>query len=435
MNQALFQSLILESQRRTLPDYARRDLDVPSIASSATAIVGNRRCGKTYRTYQFCRELLDAGTKPEQICRIQFNDLRLRAIDTDTLLLIDQSYYALYPSFRDESTVYFIFDEIHRIRDWELYVLQLLDNQHHRVLVTGSTSKILTGNIASGLRGKCLTSNLLCFSFREYLRYHAIEPETVSPKGQAYCRNAFRNYMDDGGFAGAYALDPFQKTELLQTYWETMLMRDVLEAHPADALHIEMLLFVSQALISRVGCPMTLSKVRENARLAGLSFADDVPARILRYLEEAFALYTVPFFSRSERVRNRRYQKVYACDWALAHSVGLAGVLDDARLFENCVFLELKRRRNRLYYYQTKKGHEVDFVAVPRDNSPPKLVQVCHTLTEDSRRREIRPIGEAGRMLGISEVVVVTMDEEESLNIDGIGVRVVPAWKWFLECT
>lgn len=100
---------------------------------------------------------------------------------------------------------------------------------------------------------------------------------------------------------------------------------------------------------------------------------------------------------------------------------------------QSVLWLELKRRRHRVYYYRTKKGHEIDFIAVPRDNSPPELVQVCHTLTEENRRRELRPIGETARMLGISEARIVTMDSEETLSVDGIGVQVVPAWKWFLQ--
>ncbi len=62
--------------------------------------------------------------------------------------LIEEAYYELFPEKLYNEKVYFIFDEIHRIDGWEDYILQLMDNNQHTVLVTDSTSKLLSGDIA-----------------------------------------------------------------------------------------------------------------------------------------------------------------------------------------------------------------------------------------------------------------------------------------------
>jgi len=432
MNSTIFQSVIIENQQRNIPKYVKRELQIPDVTFSATAIVGCRRSGKTFRTYQFRDELKQKGIDSSQICRIQFNDLRIIRMQTSDLLQIDQSYYALYPEYMNRKDVYFIFDEIQRLEGWEDYVLQLIDNEKHHVIITGSTSKILSGKIAAGLRGKCISTQLHPFSFREFARYNSIEVDTVSPSGVAYSKSLLAKFLLHGGFSGTYELEDFQKTELLQSYWETMLLRDVLESHPEIAIQFEVLRFFSQALISRVGCATTINKLKENGRAAGLKFSDEIPSKILSFLEEAFVLYSVQFFSPSERIRNRHYQKIYACDWALAKSVGFAGVLNEGALFENLVCIELKRRKYKVSYYLTKQGYEIDFVVQNFQNSLIAQYQACHTLTDSNRLRETRGIVDTAKKFGIEQNFIITYDQQETIVLDGVKIEVIPLWKWLL---
>ncbi len=131
MNLSLFQKIIKDFQIRILPSLTPRDLKLSFIKDMSLTIVGIRRGGKTYRTYQLLQDLEPQGVRKENICRIHFNYHRLRSLSIDHLHLIDEAFYSLYPAKQMKEVVYFIFDEIHRVTGWEDYILYLLENPLH----------------------------------------------------------------------------------------------------------------------------------------------------------------------------------------------------------------------------------------------------------------------------------------------------------------
>jgi predicted AAA+ superfamily ATPase len=399
------------------------------------AIVGARRSGKTYRTYQFVRDHLERGGRIEDVCRVQFNDHRLSDLTRADLSSIDEAYYALYPEKRGREEVFFIFDEIHRIEGWEDYVLQLLDEPTHRVLITGSTSRLLRGEIAGGLRGKNMPVVLYPFSFREFLLHYGIAPDAVTSRGRGHLRKSLSRYLQQGGFPGLLDADERVHVELLQTYWDTMVLRDIIEAHPHDNIPVAVFSHFAQALVARTACPFTVRSMVGGMREAGLSFTAETIYSYLRFLEEAFMVFAVPIFSPSEKVRQRNYHKVYAIDWALAQAIAPAEGVDVTRQLENMVYLELRRRGWEVSYFRTRQGWEIDFVAVRKtDRSPQRMIcQVAYTVKgKDVRERELRGLSETARHLRADCVTVVTLNDEESLDMDGVHVEIVPAWKWLI---
>jgi len=436
MDLGLMQRILVDGQRRELPRLTERELPLRFIKDMSLAIVGARRCGKTYRTHQLVAELMRKKVQREDICRIQFNDLRLARLAAEDLVTIDEAYYALYPEKRGRRRVWFIFDEIHRVDGWEDYILYLLEERLHRVLITGSTSRLLSGRIASALRGKNFSSQLFPFSFGEFIRHYGVAPDTVSSGGRSHLRKMFDRYLHQGGFPGLLDLDPALHVELLQNYWETMLLRDVVEAHPHENIRFSTLSYFAQALASRVACPMTVRGIGVGMTEAGLQVSGETLYRYLQHLEEAFMLVAVPFYSKSERVRNRHYRKVYAVDWALAGSVAPGEGIDLSRRLENLVYVELRRRGYDVYYYRTRKGYEIDFVAVPRKPlaAGRRLFQVCYRFGDSEvRRRELRGLAETLDFLKIAQATVLTGNEEKSVTVDGHHVNVVPTWQWLLE--
>ncbi len=435
MNLPLFQKIIKDFQVRPLPSLTPRDLPLSFIKDMSLAIVGTRRGGKTYRTFQFIHDLVQQGVPMENFCRIQFNDHRLRAVSIDHLHMIDEAFYSLYPAKQTKEIVYYIFDEIHRVAGWEDYILYLLENPQHRILLTGSTSKFLKGEIASALRGKNFPVGLFPFSFREFIRHYNVEEDVISSQGQSRLRKMFQKYLDQGGFPGLLDLVPHLHIELLQSYWDTMVLRDIIEAHPKDNINITSFTHFSQALLSRISCPMTVRKIMTNMEQAGLSFSPETLYRYLRYLEEAFMLYTIQIHSKSEKIRNRNYRKVYAIDWALADAIAPAGGVDITRKFENMIFIELLRRGYHVSYYLTKKNYEIDFIATKRTTreKAAHLYQVCYDFRDpEVRERELRGILETASFLNIRDVYVITFNEEETIAMNGLNVSVLPAWKWLI---
>jgi hypothetical protein len=346
---------------------------------------------------------------------------------------IDTAYFAMYPSARDAGPVYFIFDEIHRIDGWEDYVLYLLDNPAHRVLITGSTSRLLSGDIASALRGKCRTQELSGFSFREFLRHLGIAPDPVSLAGKSHLQHAFTRYLAQGSYPELFKYESTRHREILQEYWKAMLVRDVVEAHARDGVNYEAFTYFAQSLISRTACPFTVRRLMAEMQQAGLGCSPPSAYAYLRYLKEAFAVDTVSVFTESVRVRQRNYQKVYACDWALAEAVSVASSRGSSRALETLVYRELKRRAKQVSYLTHSRGGEIDFVSRSMPGGAYELIQVCGELTDENTARELNALPDACRYIGTGSATVVTLWEEREALVDGLRVRVVPAWRWLLE--
>ena len=436
MNIEVIQRVIMDFQMKDLPLLTDRDLDVTPIDNMSFTLVGSRRTGKTYRTFQYVNQLLSSGIALENICRIQFNDHRLQTLKADELHVVDNAYYALFPDKRGKEDVYFIFDEIHRIDGWEDYILYLLDDHRNKIMITGSTAKLLKGDIASALRGKSFPRELLPFSFSEFARHYSVDTDTVSTIGASRLIELLQRYIRQGGFPGLLNLDSELHHDLLESYWDTMVLRDIIEAHPSDHINIVAFSRFSNALLSRVSCPVTVNRIITNLRLGGIKFSSETLYRYLHYLQEAYMLFTVEFFSKSEKIRSQNYKKVYAVDWALADAIVQAEGVDPTRQFENLVYLELRRRGYSLSYYRTRQGYEIDFVAVKKQGNITirELYQVCYVMDDpEVRRRELRAISKASNFLDCKACYIITFNSEETLNLDGVTVQVVPVWKWLLK--
>lgn len=429
MNRESIKRIIVDFQERPLPKTIARQMKIRELNDTAVVITGARRSGKTYRTYQYIQQKIEEGVSIENFCRIQFNDNRL--LELQDLNEIDAAYMELYPEKINRERVYYVFDEIHRVAGWEDYVLKLLDNRLNTVIVTGSTSKLMSGDIASSLRGKCYPHNLFPFSFSEYLSYRKIAPELRGTKALARVKKAFNDYLDCGGFSGLYPLNGLERVEMLQNYWDTMLIKDIIEAHPQDRINIGVFERFAAMLVSRNACPMTVRRLIRELLNLGYKTSPDAVYRYLQYLKEAFMIYTVPFFTKSSKQIALNYKKVYVIDWALADAVSSGEGMTDSRRLENLVFLHLKRTYRKISYYKTRQGYEVDFVVQPTHQKEPDLYQVTYSLMDEGvREREIRSLVKAAGFLGSRNNYIITMDNEtENIIEKDVTVSVLPAYQ------
>ncbi len=430
----VFKEIILDSINSLIPKYTERDVFIPEIENMSICITGARRTGKTYRTYQYIQELINRGVSRSNICRIQFNDHRIISFPSKEFHAIDQAYYSLFPDKRNKETVWFIFDEIHRIDGWEDYILYLLDNTYHKVLITGSTSKLLKGGISTALRGKNYSLPMYPFSFREFLLHYKIDPDSKSSKGKSELIHYFERYLSQGGFPGLLNLPGELHLELLQSYWDTMILNDIIEAHPNDKINIVTFTQFYKSLLVRVSRPMSINNIVKELRQIPVRFSVETIYRYLEYLKEAFLVYTLEIFSESEAVRIQNYKKLYTIDWALGYAVSPGINKNNSRAFENLIFIELKRKGYQLSYFKTRQGYEVDFVALRHGETQPILIQVCYNLDDpEVRKREQRALLKSANYLQSKVNLIISRNYEEIVRKDDITIHILPAWKWLLE--
>ena len=156
--------------------------------------------------------------------------------------------------------------------------------------------------------------------------------------------------------------------------------------------------------------------------------------KYLSYCREAYLVQDLqPYFFKA-RVRMKADRKIYAFDNGFITAYSQPSTSNTSRLLENLIFIHLVRRGFRpnmeLFYYQTRAGHEVDFL-LRQGTRNVELIQVTQNLSAlKTRDRETRALLEAATELAVKKLTIVTLDTEEVIDQDSREIQVVPGWKW-----
>jgi predicted AAA+ superfamily ATPase len=151
----ILQTLLAAFYERDLPELCNRNISFPEINGKVTSIIGMRRTGKTCLCYQRMRELLEQNVSKERLLYLNFEDDRLLGFKIEDCRDILDVYFSMFPENRSE-VCYFFFDEIQDVTGWEIFIRRMLDTEKIQVTLTGSSSKLLSREIATSLRGRAI---------------------------------------------------------------------------------------------------------------------------------------------------------------------------------------------------------------------------------------------------------------------------------------
>jgi predicted AAA+ superfamily ATPase len=431
---ATIERLVADFDPSALPAPTPREITLPGLPTKVDTLVGMRRSGKTWFAYQLIREAVRNGIEPECLLYINFEDERLLPMTAADLREIPEALYRRYPSAQDRKC-WFFFDEIQNVPGWEMFVRRLLDSLKARIVLTGSSAKLLSREIATSLRGRSLATELLPFSFRELLIHRGVPlPERwpVPERQRSLLSHHLRSYLATGGFPEVVDLEPELRARILIDYVDIVLFRDVVERH--GVTNVAALRYLTRCLLRSPAGLFSINKLYNDLRSQGLRVGKDTLYEYLSYLEDAYLLFDVQLHSESERQRMVNPRKCYLVDPALSPAVSFAATSDIGHLLENTVYLELRRRGYTCRYLRTSKGHVVDLLAL-KPGGKNHLVQVCTDLSAspETRHRELRACVEGVRQLAMNQATIVTLENEENLSLENVEIRVVPAWRWLVE--
>jgi uncharacterized protein len=425
--------LIADFQERDLPQVTSRALSLPGLPGKADVLVGMRRSGKTWFLYQQIEERLASGIERERLLYLNFEDERLLPLAAADLSRIPEAFYRRFPSSR-ELPCWFFFDEIQNVPGWETFVRRLLDNEKIALVLTGSSARLLSREIASSLRGRSLSTEILPFSFAESLRHAGVELPASWPPGaktRSLLENRFEVYLETGGFPEVQAISQDLRVRVLQEYIDVVIFRDVVERHGVD--NLPALRYLERKLLASPAGKFSISKLFNDLKSQGMKVGKDTLYEYLDHLQDSFLFFTMAIASPSARVRQVNPRKCYPVDPALAAAVSFRASGDRGHLLETAVYLEFRRRRQSLAYVVTRSGYEVDFLAEDFKGAR-ELVQVCADLEDPAtRQRELRALEEAMEETSCERATLVTLREEGSLEVGGRSLHIVPAWRWLLE--
>lgn len=416
------------------PDYVPREGRVHLVKNAVSTIIGGRRAGKSFRALQAAAELIKEGKVPSirAVCPLDFDNPILSEMNARELKGIPAIFLKVSPEFDLKSPLVFLFDEIHKIPGWEEAVIDIARNPHWKVIVTGSSSKLLRDEIATELRGKAISSSVFPLSFREFLKFKGCAHDIRSTKGEAEARRYFDEYLKWGAYPAIANLEEYSRAALLREYFDTMILKDIIQRYDVGKPRVCTQLL--SYLLSNISKPATLQSAYAYIKGNGFSTSRDAIRDYTNWAMDSWLLFMVPLFSRSHKEQERNHKKVYCIDWGLA--VQNSAVWDGSysRALENLVFLHLVRGFPRVHFYLTKpKRQEVDFIALNTNGRPELSVQACVGIDrEETLERELEPLVAAAKYLGTRSNVIVTLNQEKSYRREGVSVKVVPAWKWLL---
>jgi len=419
---AVFKYLIKEFHEFEFPEIITRELAIPQ-TNKIISLVGSRRVGKTFYFYQLINNLLDKGVSKEYILYINFEDDRLFPIKTGELNDLLEAYYELYPDLKNKKK-YFFFDEIQNVKNWEIFVRRIVDKEKVEMYITGSSSKLLSKEIATSLRGRTLTFYLYPLSFKEFLKFKNIQVEKdISYSTKRFkIKYLFKEYLEYGAFPEVVKSEKL-KQDILSNYFEMVIYRDLVERF--SIRNINLLKMLSKYLITNVSSRFSINSYYKSLKQE-TKVSKETILKYLSHLSDINLIHLVPIFSYSLKVQQVNPSKAYCIDTGLRNAVSLRFSEDEGRLAENVVFIELKRRGHEIFYWKNTK--EVDFVIKDKNN---KIIAFNVSYTDEIDEREITGLQEFKIKYSskIKDLIILTKDAEGKKG----NITLIPLWKWLLN--
>ncbi len=404
---SIFQSVIALHQEELPLRLKDRKQHLPINKDCIVTVTGIRRCGKSSLLSLTVNRLLQSGVRPEQILYIGFDDERFVSMQTANFDEILQAYREMYPT-QPLKDVYMFFDEIQLIEGW---------------------AKMLSGEMASALRGWPDEYREYPLSFDEYLDFKDVKANRFTEDGAAVLASEFKHYCKEGGFPQVVLADvATEKIKILQSYFNTMLFRDMIEHYGISASPSVVRYFLKRVM-NNITKPTSVNNIYNELKSQGMRVSKDSLYQWLDYACNIFLLRKVPKYTQSIVKQNLSPAKYYIADFAMRNAILLPQSDDEGKALENIVYMMLERdlgEEDQVFY--VNETVECDFVVVKADHVE-QLIQVCWQLDDNNLSREVEGLVAASSYTGCKNCTIVTYNQQRTIDHDGLSIDVVPVWK------
>lgn len=363
-------------------------------------LAGIRRCGKSTILEMLKNDLIENGIAPDHIISMRYTSEELNEIKNDK-----DMYQSIKSSMHDDGRYYLLLDEVQEINGWEKAVNSLLESSNTDIYVTGSNSKLMSGEISTYLTGRYISIPVFTLSFAEYLEFKKSDPRSH--------RELLSDYLRLGGFP-IVALGNFDERsayQIVEGIYNSVINSDITKRH--NITNFDLFNRVVKYIIENVGKTFSANSITKFLKNEGRSLSVETVYNYLSWLEKAFVIYRCQRYDLQGKSILKTQEKFYLADSSLKYCIMGFNPQSVASMLENIVYFELLRRGYDVYI--GKNGtKEIDFVAVKRDDRI--YVQVCRSLPSGSDR-------EISNLLDIKDhypKYVVTLDDFASGNINGV---------------
>jgi hypothetical protein len=369
------------------------------------------------------QRLLAQGVVRPRLIYLNFEDDRLQPLRADELDLVLRTQRELFPETIGQRCYLFL-DEVQNAPGWQRWVRRLCDTEDLAIFVTGSSSQLLTRDLASALRGRSITLEVFPLSFSEYLNFRGIDWRPADADTESLVRAALKDYLSWGGFPEVVLAEEALRPLILSEYATLMLYRDLVERYRVrnEPLMHELLRFAFR----HTGSMVNASKLHRDFRSLGFSVSKNTLLEYLGHLEDSFLLFLAPKHERSLRKQAHNPKKIHVIDPGLVAAFQGNPDRDIGHKLETAVFLQLRRRIKDLFYYAN--GGEVDIC----NEEGTEFWNVCWSLTEaDTVQREQSSLQLARTRFPKAHGALL-FHEYAPVALQAIP-EAEPAWSWLLK--
>jgi len=378
--------------------------------SLVKVISGQRRCGKSYLLRQIASQLIKNGTSARNILYI--NKEYLEFDDVKTYRDLDQLIKKYEQMMKPKGKIYLFIDEIQNIDQWERVVNSYAQNfaKEYEIFISGSNSRMLSGELATLLSGRYVNFEVLPFSFDEYCGIKHLEKN----------RESYMAYLQSGGLPELYALpEEDMKIRYTASVKDTVLLHDIIQRYDIRDPKLLEDLFVY--VLNTVSNLMSVNNIVNFFKSKGRKVSYDTVANYLAHIEDCFLIHRVDRYNIKGKEIIAGNVKYYCNDLSFknylysgfSHGVGY--------LLENLIYLELRRKGYNVYV-GSLQNKEVDFVAQKNDRT--LYIQSAYLLADETTIE--REYAALNAIQDHHEKILLSMDEFHFPNRNGI--RHVQAW-------
>ena len=390
---------------------SNQDMDLLLNSHLIKLITGPRRVGKSTQALLMLRN--------RNFAYLNFDSQQLLdAWDADLVMrMLDD----VYPGYE-----YLLLDEVQNLDAWDLWVSELY-RLGKNLVITGSNAKMLSSEMATALTGKYLKVEMLPFSLEEFFDWNKLDLSKLNHEQQADASALMDDYLRNGGYPEVVASRQLTRT-YLDTLFDSIVWKDVAKRH--SVRNVMDLNDLALYLVSNFCNPVSANELTEELGFSSVN----TTKKFMDYLHEPYLFYYLPRYNNKLKLMKKAPRKVYVVDngFVAAKAFSLSDNL--GRLLENQVFIELLRQGydtdKTMFYYRSRNDKEVDFV-LRRDTHIEQLVQVCYDMSNaKTEKREVDSLLECATELNCSNLVIVTNNEECTIEKDDYRIDVVPVAKW-----
>ncbi len=332
-------------------------------------ITGIRRCGKSTIMRQIMEEIKAEGVDENHIIYVNFEDYQYRKISN-----ADALYEYVEKLIVDDVKYYLFFDEIQNVDEFELVINSFRATHNASIFITGSNSKLLSGELATHLSGRTLSFRIMPFNFQEFCEYKRSENQHGTPE------EFMQEYLRWGGFPlVCKETDENSKMVLLSNIFDSVVLKDIVMRNKVaspSALEkvLDYVVANSSTTISGNGIAASLAE-------SGQTVSAPMVYDYLRYIADACVCDKVSRYDiRGKKVLSFE-EKTYVCDLGFFH-LKKNRVKDEYNyIVETLCYNELISRGYQVYIGKTYKG-EVDFIATRGEEKI--YIQAVYYLTDEA---------------------------------------------------